>query len=649
LKTGGDKRNKSSNCAHISAPDGLPGTAISGGWNSWYVRAGLIALLTFVCYLPALQNDFVSLDDYGYVLDNFHIRSLGPTFFAWAFTDLSAGFWHPLTWISYAIDYTIWGLKPLGYHLTAILLHAGNTFLTYRVTVLMLDAARQSGQCRSCPDERGATLVAGVVALLFGLHPLHVESVVWISERKDLLCGGFYLLSIIVYLHYTPTPVARRAEKFYQHRYYPLSLLFFILALASKTMAVSLPIVLLILDWYPLGRIRSLKSSAVVFLEKLPFIAASLFIAITSIVAQQSIGAMALMSVKPLPTRILVACKAVVLYLWKMVVPLHLIPYYPYPQDVSLLSVEYALPVLLIGGATVAVVLMARQKPLWLTIWGVYLIILLPTLGIVQVGVHSMGDRFTYLPSLAPFLLTGLGALRIWAWAFQINWLLKTAAVTVACLFSCGLIYLTLQQISVWKNSMDLWNYVIEAGTQFNPLAYNNRGHVYRDRGEFDKAISDYTVAITQEPAQAEYLVSRGVALCEKGDLELAMTDLDRAIVLSPNEYLAYNNRGNVWYRKGEYDRANEDFTQAINLKPSEHLAYLNRGALFEKKGDIENAISDYSTVLTINPFLAGVYISRGDLYMKKGALDHAAKDYLEASNLGDKRRMTGSGGRNTP
>jgi Tfp pilus assembly protein PilF len=649
LKTGRYKRNKSSNSAHLSAPDGLPDAAIGGSWDNWYARAGLVALLTFICYLPVLQNDFVSLDDYGYVLDNFHIRSLGPAFFAWAFTDLSAGFWHPLTWISYALDYALWGLKPLGYHLTAILIHAGNTFLTFRLTVLLLDAARQSGHCRSCPDERGASIVAGIVALLFGLHPLHVESVAWISERKDLLCGSFYLLSVIVYLHGTPTPDARSPEKFYQNRHYLLSLLFFIFALASKTMAVSLPIVLLILDWYPLGRIGTLKSSAVVFLEKLPFVAASFFIAITSIVAQQSIGAMALMSVKPLTTRILVACKAVALYLWKMVVPLHLIPYYPYPHDVSLLSVEYALPVLFVAGTTGAVMFMARQKPLWVTIWGVYLIILLPALGIVQVGVHSMGDRFTYLPSLAPFLLTGLGVLRVWVWVVETSWSVKTAVVSLACLCSCGLMYLTLQQISVWKNSMVLWNYVIEAGTPFNPLAYNNRGHVYRDRGEFDKAVSDYSVAITQEPAQAEYLVSRGVALCEKGALEQAMADLDRAIVLSPNEYLAYNNRGTVWFRKGETERAIEDFNRAISLKPSEYLAYQNRGTLFENKGEIDKAISDYSTVLTINPFLAGVYISRGDLSMKIGALDRAARDYLEASKLGDKRRMTGSGGRSTP
>jgi Tfp pilus assembly protein PilF len=514
---------------------------------------------------------------------------------------------------------------------------------------VLLTVAQQRNSRRTCPEGHGIYIVAGIVALLFGLHPLHVESVAWISERKDLLCACFFLLSAISYLHYSATLVAGKGVTFYQNRNYLLSLLFFILALASKTMAVSLPIVLLILDWYPLGRIRTLKHSAAVFLEKLPYISASLIIAITSIIAQQSIGAMALMSVKPLSTRILVACKALVLYLWKMVVPLHLIPYYPYPQNVSLLSAEFALPVLLVGGMTAAAVLLTRHKPLWGAVWGVYLIILLPTLGIVQVGVHSMGDRFTYLPSLAPFLLVGLGAYKILARVTVINWSVKAAAATLACVCCCFLIYLTLQQISVWNNSMNLWNYVIKAGTPFNPLAYNNRGHVFRDRGEFDKAIADYTVAITQEPGQAEYLVSRGVAFCENGDLERAMADLNGAIVLNPKEYLAYNNRGNVWYRKGELERAIEDFNRAISLKPFDPLAYQNRGALFEKKGDIDRAIGDYSKVLSINPFLAGIYSDRGDLYMKKGDMARATRDYLEARNLGDTRRMPGAGGRSAP
>jgi tetratricopeptide (TPR) repeat protein len=387
-------------------------------------------------------------------------------------------------------------------------------------------------------------------------------------------------------------------------------------------------------------------------LEKIPFIAASLIISITSVIAQKSIGALALMDYKPLSTRLLVAFKALAVYLWKMAVPVHLIPYYPYPRSVSLLSVEYGFSVLLVAGITAAVIIVAGKKPVWLAAWGIYLVILLPTLGIVQVGVHSMGDRFTYLPSLAPFLLAGVGAARIWTWTSgraQSSRLPKQVAAGLAIAFGCALSYATLNQIAVWNNSMNLWNYVIEKGEAFNPMAYNSRGHVYKDRGEFDKAISDYGVAIAQEPAQVEYLVSRGVAFCEKGDFERAMTDLNGAIALSPKEYLAYNNRGNVWYRKGDYARAIEDFTRAITLKPSEHLAYQNRGAVYEKTGEMDNAISDYSKVLTINPLLAGVYIDRGDLYLKKGILDLAARDYLEANNLGDRRRMPGTGERRSP
>jgi len=656
VKTGRlkQKAGRATECPATS--EGFGGDAIGSNPVAWYSLAGVVALITLVIYLPTLRNDFVSLDDYGYVLDNLHIRSLGPAFFQWAFTDLSAGFWHPVTWISYAVDYAIWGLNPLGYHFSAILIHALNTFLVCRLSAGLLYAARQAGSCPVCLDKQRILIAAGATALLFGLHPLHVESVAWISERKDLVCAFFFLLSLIAYLRYSATSGSKisgeTSSKFYLNRHYLLSLAFFILALAGKTMAVSLPIVLLILDWYPLERIRSRNHFTLALLEKIPFISASLIISITSIIAQKSIGAMALMDSKPLATRLLVAFKALTVYLWKMVLPLHLIPYYPYPRSVSLLTPEHGLPILVFAGITAAAILLARKEPAWLAAWGIYLVILLPTLGIVQVGVHSMGDRFTYLPSLAPFLLAGVGAARIWTPPTSQGHsacVPKQIATVVAITLVCALIYATLKQISVWNNSMVLWNYVIERGGEFNPLAYNSRGHVYRDRGEFDKAISDYSVAMTQEPAQAEYLVSRGVAFCEKGDLERAMTDLNRAIALSPKEYLAYNNRGSVWYRKGENERAIEDFTRAIALKPSEHLAYRNRGVVYEKKGALDNAISDYSAVLTINPLLAGAYIDRGDLYMKKGAMELAAGDYLKAGNLGDMRRMPGAGERRFP
>jgi hypothetical protein len=238
-----------------------------------------------------------------------------------------------------------------------------------------------------------------VTGLLFGLHPLHVESVAWVSERKDLLCAMFYLLSIMAYMAY-------RTHKIY--RTYFLTLCFFILALMSKPMAVSLPFVLLILDWYPFKRTTSLETFRTSFIEKLPFIALSIGSSILTILAQKAGGAVVAIEAIPLQARILVAAKSLIAYLWKMILPLNLIPLYPYPQDVSLLSLGFLATVFLVTGITAACVLAARKEKLWMSVWFYYVVTLIPVIGIVQVGSQPMADRYTYLPSLGPFLIAGL-------------------------------------------------------------------------------------------------------------------------------------------------------------------------------------------------------------------------------------------------
>ena len=381
------------------------------------ILAAGVALLTFLVYCPALLNGFVNWDDDLYVYGNPHILSLKPAFFAWAFTDLSAGFWHPLTWISYGVDYALWGLNPLGYHLTAILLHALNTALVVLVTGALLDAARRRRVASTFPDNHNPWVVAGITGLLFGLHPLHVESVAWVSERKDLLCALFFLLSLIAYVNYAVLKTGGQERRpfpgFPRSRWYFIAFLLFICALSAKTMAVSLPLVLIILDWYPLGRIRTAGDSVTLLLEKIPFVLGTLVIAVISIMAQKSIGALELMESKPFGTRLLVACKALATYLWKMLIPVDLLPFYPYPQQVSLLSADYLLSVLVVVGVTAGCIFAAEKRKVLTASWLYFLVTLLPVLGFVQVGIYAMADRFTYLPTLGPFLLMGLGAAMI--------------------------------------------------------------------------------------------------------------------------------------------------------------------------------------------------------------------------------------------
>ncbi len=328
-----------------------------------YYLALFVSLITFAIYLSALRNDFVNWDDDIYVYANYHIRSLNWKFIMWAFSSFHAGNWHPLTWISHALDYAVWGLNPMGHHLTNIILHAINTFIVVLLCIKLLEMWKERwmpDEASTFLNERRTMIAAGVTGFLFGLHPLHVESVAWVSERKDLLCGLFFLLSIMAYASY---------RSYTTYKTYIFSLFFFILALLSKPMAVSLPVVLLILDWYPFGRIRSLKSFSVACVEKLPFVVLSFISSILTIMAQRTEGAMEMTVVVPLWARMLVAANAFVTYLGKMVAPAGLSPYYPYPtqQEVTLLLPRYLIAVLGVVGITATLLVFANKRRLWLS------------------------------------------------------------------------------------------------------------------------------------------------------------------------------------------------------------------------------------------------------------------------------------------
>ena len=386
--------------------------------NSKYYLAGLVSLLTLIIYLAALQNDFVAWDDSIYIVVNPYIRSLNMGFFKWAFFSFYAGYWAPLTWISHALDYAVWGLNPLGHHLTGIILHAVNSFIVVLLIIKLLEVLKERAQQNEPMPflhERAILITGGVTGLLFGLHPLHVESVAWVAERKDLLCALFFLLSIMQYTDYAKSVSDGSAPggllNRYYNKHYLLAVVFFILALLSKPMAVTLPVVLLVLDWYPLQRIQSFQAFRQAAVEKIPFFALSLFSSIITILAQRGGGALSSIETIPLSIRLLVSARALISYLWKMLWPLNLVPFYPYPKqsEMSALSIfEYLLAIAFTLGITAVCVASVKRQKLWLSVWGFYIVTLIPVLGILQVGGQSMADRYTYLPSLGPFLVMGL-------------------------------------------------------------------------------------------------------------------------------------------------------------------------------------------------------------------------------------------------
>ena len=673
--------------------------------NVRFYLAGLVGLVTFIVYLPALRNGFVYWDDNLYIFENPYIRSLDAAFFRWAFLDFHVSNWHPLTWVSHALDYAIWGLNPMGHHLTSIVLHAVNTFLVVLLVARLMGIGSPSSSLRVTPpppapplkirggrgsyeptgeeggfSDRWVLIAAGVTGLLFGIHPLHVESVAWVAERKDLLCALFFLLSIMTYLKYV-----RRGEKTisktslsvipaeagiqgfqgtvdcpiksgndtggggsgftrrFINKHYLLALGFFALALMSKPMAVSLPVVLLILDWYPLNRIRSLRTACKASVEKIPFFALSLASSVLTILAQRSGGAIVSVERITLSERTLIAAKSLVAYLGKMLLPVNLVPLYPYPKTVQFSSFEYPEAILIAIGITTVCVVLARKQKVWLSAWGYYVATLIPVLGIVQVGSQAMADRYTYLPSLGPFLIAGLCV----AWvAERVSVkgrtvgakILSSAAAVFVLVF---LVYSTFAQIQIWEDSIVLWSYVIGKEPGKVSLAYSQRGAVYAKKGLTDQAIADLKKAIALNPSNYDAYMNLGVAFEKLGQFDNAERNFEKAIELKPRSYEAYTNRGILYEETGRSDKAISDYTKAITLNPSYFEAYNNRGVVFGKMGRFDQAIADYSETIRINPRHVDAHSNRAVAYTLTGRYDRAIEDFNAAVRLGPDDPMT--------
>jgi hypothetical protein len=405
----------------------------------------------------------------------------------------------------------------LGHHLTNNILHAVNTFLVVLLVVRLIEESKQyavsseqkqkdnkeyevsgkktsanresspasgrfavdesssSGKSGTLPKDyrkrpdfpshvshptpdasRSTLIVAGVTGLLFGLHPIHVESVAWVAERKDLLCALFFLLSVMAYVRYAgsitpPSPSYLKMgcpDSSGRGRYFA-ALCFFILALMSKPMAVSLPVVLLILDWYPLGRITLFRTFGTALIGKVPFIALSIGSSIITLLAQEAGGALAAVEVIPLSTRLLVAAQSLTGYLWKMIVPFDLAPYYPYPKDASLFAAEYFLAIALISVTTAGCIVMVKKQKLFLSLCAYYVMTLVPVLGLVQVGGQAMADRYTYLPGLAPLILMGLMTARISDKMQGAAPVARNAGACVSVSIMILLSFLTIKQIGI--------------------------------------------------------------------------------------------------------------------------------------------------------------------------------------------------------
>lgn len=610
------------------------GTLRSKSYAWQMLLAGIASLFTLLIYLPSLSHGFVNWDDF-LIYDNPHIRAFGIDSIKWAFTEEFNGNWHPLTVITYGLEYSFWGAKPFGYILVNVILHALNTALVFFVAVRLLKVARRAGKPASGADAPSTGMLAAgfIASLLFGIHPIHVESVAWISETKDLLCGFFFLLTMFFYLGYASGPFVRRKQ------YYLLAFVFALLAILSKPMAVTMPFVLLILDTYPCGRFNDaanrFKEVKKALIEKIPFLLLSVLSAFLTLWAQSKGGAINI-TIGIVP-RLGVAARGYAFYLYKLALPFNLAPVYPMPAtDAEIFNAGLVIALLALGALLVVCVLTFKRRAGFSAAWIYYAVTLAPVSGIMQVGSQGAADRYMYLPSVSLFILAGALAGRI---IETHDKQIKTAAVVFAVFVIPSLSVLTVWQEGIWQSSLTLWSHQILLYPGKGSLAYSNRAAEYFRLGDMKQALKDANAAIDIDRKNAKAYNNRAAIFFHDGRPSEAFADINKAVELNPKYANAYLHRGVMRAARGELGLAVNDYTAAVALNPGDMTAYYNRGQAYMALGDYVRAIDDYSAVAVAGPYVTvdmakGAFNDRGIAFGQTGRYGEAVKDFSRAIEL---------------
>jgi tetratricopeptide (TPR) repeat protein len=630
---------------HVSPASETPETKDSRSLKSESPAAGLtdrwlvpgvcifLAAITFAVFGQTLRHEFVNFDDNVYVYNNPAV-SHGLTLkgILWAFTHVHSSNWHPLTWVSHMLDCQLYGLNPGGHHLTNVLLHTATAISLFLVLRRMT----------------GFLWRSAFVAAVFAIHPLRVESVAWVAERKDVLSGLFFMLTLWAYTRYTQglssvegRELSVQGVRAFDPRLwtldYYLVLLFFALGLLCKPMLVTLPLVLLLLDYWPLRRIaefgdklpgatkRSEGGSTLLF-EKLPLFGLAVASCVVTIFAQHD----AIQSFEKfsLPLRLGNAVVSYVAYLGQMFWPADLAVFYPFTAKSVGVS-EVVLSLVLLAGISMGVFILRRRRPYFLTGWLWYFIMLAPVIGILQVGSQAHANRYTYLPQI------GLCLLLTWAAAdLTVSWrhrrqILGVAALgVIATLMAC-----TWKQTAYWKNNESLWTHTA-ACTSSNYVAQNELGNILLQRGRVDEAMVHYQQALQIKPDSAEASYHLGNALFQKGRADEAIAWYQQALQIKPGFAEASFNLGNALLQKGRVDDAIVQYQQALKIEPVLSEAHINLGNALLQKGRVDDAIAQYQTALQITPDNAEAHNNLGSALLRMGRLNEAITHYQKALQI---------------
>ena len=549
----------------------------------------VVILLTTYWQLPS--HEFLLFDDYGYIIKNTHVHE-GITWenIVWTFSKTDFGYWHPLTWISHMLAFQLFGMNPSMHHLINLFLHISSTLLLFFVLKRMTGALWQSA----------------FVAAMFALHPLNVESVAWISERKNVLSTFFWMLTILTYVRYTEQP------KFYR---YLLILFVFVLGLMSKPMLVTLPFVLLLLDYWPLNRLKFPQSASNdhgfsqasaagiqqssafrLILEKIPFLFLSSVCVYLSNLSIQHPGVAISTASVSLKLRIANALISYVGYINKMVWPHNLAVYYPFPKAVPLWEVFVA--VLFLTCVTFLAFRQIKARPYFIVGWLWYIGTLVPGIGLVQAGLWpAMADRFTYVPLIGLFIcITWGGTEFIGRWHYG-----KAVFIAIPAIIISILMTMTWLQLDYWQNGITLFTHNLSV-TPNNSLAYYELGNAFKQQGNFDKAMSNYSKALKINPNYAEAHNNLGYILAYQKHYKEAIDHYKEALRIKPNYSEAHNNLGTAFLYQGNEKEAVYHYYKALKNNQNYAGAYYNLAKIFTNHANIERAILYYKKALELDP-----------------------------------------------
>ncbi len=594
----------------------------------------LLVLVILIAFAPIFSNGFVNYDDDDYVTDNSRVRA-GITLagIGWAFTTLHESNWHPLTWMSHMLDCQLFDMNPIGHHLVSLLLHIVNTLLLFGILNRLT----------------GSVWKSGFVAALFGIHPLHVESVAWVSERKDVLSTLFWMLTILAYMRYVQSPKVAT--------YIPV-VIFFLLGLMAKPMLVTLPFVLLIMDFWPLRRPevdgRSLLAtftSKRLMLEKIPLFVFAAASATVTFIAQQKGLSIATLDRYPLGVRIGNALISYVAYIGKMIVPSGLSVFYPYPT--SLITWKIIGALVFLTAITTLVLWRARSQPYLAFGWFWYLGTLVPVIGLVQIGWQAMADRYTYIPLIGLFIMIA------WGIPDLVGYLLmnrrkaqkkiaadehrapsgeypSSAALilgAIACAHIILLAATTWVQTTYWRDSVTLFSRALEV-TKDNPVAENNLGLALTTLGKRSQAIEHFKKALRLEPKWADAHHNLAIAYLGEGKFINAARHFQEALKIDSQHAQAHNNYGALLLQQGRFEEATMHFNKALEAKQDYAKAHVNLGILLGLKGKHRESIEHYQKAIELDPFLADAHYNLAITLGEQGKMREAIEQCRAALRL---------------